>query len=177
MTFRLIHRDHLERMESSWNFHRVFIVMIKTISNFIFSLVQQGKPTSTNSDDAHPGVTCDGCDIAVVGYRYKCLECHDYDLCSPCHNKGAHADHDMVCIRKPKVPRIRIFRFPQKRFRMQCATGVGDSKKCRREDGKESESHSGDASNPCEEMMTNVASAFGLDPEVALSTAKLWSMI
>ena len=33
----------------------------------------------------HPGVICDECGAdPIVGTRHKCVQCEDYDLCSPC---------------------------------------------------------------------------------------------
>jgi len=52
--------------------------------------------------EEHPGVTCDGCDKPVVGFRYKCLECADYDLCGSCETKGRHSDHNMMRISGPQ---------------------------------------------------------------------------
>jgi len=48
----------------------------------------------------HPGVLCDGCDGGVVGYRYKCLTCPDYDLCAVCEMEGKHSNHVMIRIVK-----------------------------------------------------------------------------
>jgi len=44
----------------------------------------------------HPGVICDGCSGPVIGFRYKCMECPDYDLCSQCENKAVHPGHNMM---------------------------------------------------------------------------------
>lgn len=45
----------------------------------------------------HFGVTCDNCDQdPIIGFRYKCLECEDFDLCSKCESSMAHGDHAMI---------------------------------------------------------------------------------
>ena len=49
----------------------------------------------------HPLVTCDGCEGNVVGSRFKCSVCPDYDLCSSCEGKGIHAQHNLLRIRNP----------------------------------------------------------------------------
>ena len=54
--------------------------------------------------DLHDGFYCDGCDASPIrGVRFRCLECHDYDLCEACNNKGAaihNNRHVMLCIPK-----------------------------------------------------------------------------
>ena len=47
--------------------------------------------------DIHHGFKCDACDMQpIIGLRYKCLECPDFDLCNGCHKKEAHKEHKMV---------------------------------------------------------------------------------
>ncbi|CAD8205357.1 unnamed protein product [Paramecium octaurelia] len=42
----------------------------------------------------HPNHTCDGCQKQpIVGARFKCLECPDFDLCESCHSKNIHNNH------------------------------------------------------------------------------------
>ncbi|KAM9313435.1 sequestosome-1 [Gastrophryne carolinensis] len=65
----------------------------------------------TPQNVVHPNVTCDGCDGPVVGNRYKCLICPDYDLCSTCEGKGIHKEHNMIMFPTPlPFPRSRWFR-------------------------------------------------------------------
>ncbi len=48
----------------------------------------------------HVGVTCDSCGVCpIVGVRYKCSACPNYDLCEACEAKGVHSEHTFVKIR------------------------------------------------------------------------------
>ncbi|XP_011880269.1 PREDICTED: sequestosome-1 isoform X2 [Vollenhovia emeryi] len=49
----------------------------------------------------HPGVICDVCDKNICGYRFKCMHCPDYDLCTDCMNYGHHSEHYMVRMAQP----------------------------------------------------------------------------
>ncbi|CAF3809251.1 unnamed protein product [Rotaria sordida] len=51
----------------------------------------------------HVGVICDGCNRSpIIGIRYKCLECFDYDLCETCADQQLiHTHHVMAKIRTP----------------------------------------------------------------------------
>uniref|UniRef100_A0A8C5KE62 Sequestosome 1 n=1 Tax=Jaculus jaculus TaxID=51337 RepID=A0A8C5KE62_JACJA len=49
----------------------------------------------------HPNVICDGCNGPVVGTRYKCSVCPDYDLCSVCEGKGLHKEHSKLVFPNP----------------------------------------------------------------------------
>jgi len=53
--------------------------------------------------EEHPGVVCDGCDKPVTGFRYKCVQCPDYDLCGKCETKGMHSSHNMMRIATPEL--------------------------------------------------------------------------
>jgi len=59
----------------------------------------------------HPGVVCDGCDGPVLGPRYKCLACPDYDLCKICESRGLHSQHKMVRLPQPCKRDAKLAKF------------------------------------------------------------------
>ena len=66
--------------------------------HFEFDFSKFTKDTSAN----HEGVTCDGCNkVPIVGMRYKCDTCPDYDLCKDCKDKQMHDFHSFMEIEKP----------------------------------------------------------------------------
>lgn len=49
------------------------------------------------------GVECDGCHMKpVVGVRYKCLQCENFDLCENCEEKGEHSQHIFAKFKRPQ---------------------------------------------------------------------------
>lgn len=65
-------------------------------------LTQEGVNESADLN-LHPNVVCDSCDGSVLGFRYKCLQCRDYDLCFNCESKGFHSEHFMLRMPTPAV--------------------------------------------------------------------------
>ena len=57
----------------------------------------------------HPGVFCSGCKQAIVGIRYKCAVCKDFDFCEKCEEKsqGKHG-HPFLKINRPDLCPIEI---------------------------------------------------------------------
>lgn len=51
----------------------------------------------------HEGVQCDGCGIAnIIGIRFKCAVCKDFDFCEICEERLTHA-HPFIKIPKPEL--------------------------------------------------------------------------
>ncbi|KAF9993734.1 hypothetical protein BGZ80_001745 [Entomortierella chlamydospora] len=80
-----------------------------------------GQVNITINNTVHPGVICDGCNNGIVGIRYKCGNCADFDLCGNC--EASSYDHDpfhvFIKIRKPicnrATPPFRLLPFMYKR--------------------------------------------------------------
>ena len=66
-------------------------------------------------------VTCDGCKMdPLVGQRYRCSTCGNYDLCSACEKKGH--EHPLELVPQPtkmmmnKVKQKKLFSYSSKHF-------------------------------------------------------------
>ena len=62
------------------------------------------KDNPKKKETVHPGVICDGCNGPIVGARYKCVICKDFDYCEKCEKKsnGGHG-HPMLKIKNPEI--------------------------------------------------------------------------
>ena len=61
------------------------------------------KATTGNSLGYIHRNVCDGCKAVVKGFRYKCLQCPDFDLCGQCETAGMHPHHNMFRVAGPMV--------------------------------------------------------------------------
>ncbi|OWF51345.1 next to BRCA1 gene 1 protein-like [Mizuhopecten yessoensis] len=76
----------------------------------------QGEATpKTETPSSHPiyyheGIICNFCERVIVGVRYKCCYCVDYDLCEECEAvNGVHdSDHVFLKLRKPTTKLRRL---------------------------------------------------------------------
>ena len=48
-----------------------------------------------SAPEYHEGVLCDGCGFEMIGWRYKCKTCKDYNLCQNCKAENVHNQHDL----------------------------------------------------------------------------------
>jgi len=63
------------------------------------------EPSKESSADpmAHSNVRCDGCNVfPIVGARFNCTVCPDFDLCAKCESASVHpAEHPLLKFRQP----------------------------------------------------------------------------
>ena len=64
----------------------------------------------------HFGITCDGCNkFPIVGCRYKCSVCDDFDFCEECEKKlGEKHNHPFLKIYEPKMTPLALKCFGKK---------------------------------------------------------------
>lgn len=90
---------------------KVFVVKNAAVKSVQFqenpSIAPSAPTESTSAPNRayHKNVICDGCDKEIYGYRYKCLECADFDLCMECEPKQ-HNHHLMIRIAHPNDAEI-----------------------------------------------------------------------
>eukprot|EP00743_Colponemidia_sp_Colp-15_P001546 GILK01001688.1.p1 GENE.GILK01001688.1~~GILK01001688.1.p1 ORF type:complete len:665 (+),score=86.75 GILK01001688.1:126-2120(+) len=79
--------------------------ILAKVESSVMSAVQAASFKSTTSfpTSIHNKVTCDGCGmLPIVGIRYKCAVCADYDLCEECEEKQVHDYiHPFLKLRRP----------------------------------------------------------------------------
>ena len=66
---------------------------LKALSVFVERIEEQKEPESSQK---HSGIFCDYCKVQdFENYRYKCMTCQDYDLCSTCFEEGRTSRHHL----------------------------------------------------------------------------------
>merc|ERR1711963_874135 len=110
--------------------------VVKTEADFIpdhrAGNTNQENQNQKQDGEVHYGVSCDGCDGPVQGFRYKCMVCPDYDLCSLCEAKGLHPGHNMIRIASPESiwPRHFMNRLHKMNARAaRCHSSANETKK------------------------------------------------
>ncbi|XP_043468304.1 sequestosome-1 [Leptopilina heterotoma] len=93
---------------------------------------QQGtQATAPEEGVRHDGVTCDGCDKSVYGFRYKCIQCPDYDLCKECEGQSLHPEHCMLRLPIPMpYSKNRYIRHFGRRMNKYNGNSTDNTKEC-----------------------------------------------
>ena len=64
--------------------------------------VEWKKSPETSEKAIHHNIACDGCNVSpIVGNRFKCVACPDFDLCEACDAKGEYLHHSLLKISRP----------------------------------------------------------------------------
>ena len=64
---------------------------------------EQAEMPKNVEERVHQNITCDGCSTSpIVGIRYKCAECPNFDLCSKCEENGVHEEHTFLKVKIPQ---------------------------------------------------------------------------
>ena len=90
------------------NKKKKFKIMLQVIRKEIQSCVPRLLTYHQNQEElsaVHTGVTCDSCNMSpIIGTRYKCSVCHNFDFCTNCERNVQHL-HPFLKIRSPvKAP-------------------------------------------------------------------------
>ena len=102
-------KDNVKDTKAEQNVKKVFKNCKNGKGKFIHKMMKKfifGGNCNKNDDKyahvVHQKVTCDGCNKApIVGVRYKCSECPDFDLCQECEAKDVHNHHVFLKLKFP----------------------------------------------------------------------------
>jgi len=121
--------------------------------------------------NSHEGVICDGCSTSpIVGIRWKCSVCPDYDLCEACETKGVHdASHPLL---KVAQPMLRARGCPYMRAR-NCAPGQCPPGRC---GGRNGSWNAANNSRYLARFVSDVSVPDGSVSQPAETFIKIWRM-
>jgi len=81
------------------------IIALTEMSGPVYKLIvnikseKESEDVSSKESQIHSGIVCDACEkTPIVGHRYKCIVCDDFDLCGSCEVAGRHPGHNMIRI-------------------------------------------------------------------------------
>ena len=71
--------------------------------------VKKSNVNDGKKEIVHSGVVCKGCKGDIIGVRYKCTICEDFDFCEKCEekNQGRHG-HPLLKINRPDMCPVAI---------------------------------------------------------------------
>jgi hypothetical protein len=76
--------------------HELVNELLTKISN-LHQPIQQQQQHKQQQEVKHIGITCSNCKQPnIVGIRYKCIKCNNYNLCETCENLCIHDIHHIL---------------------------------------------------------------------------------
>lgn len=126
----------------------------------------------------HPNIICDVCDKNICGFRFKCMQCPDYDLCTDCIAFGYHPEHYMVRMTEP----LDLSNYDVRRLAHHMRKFTGVMKKATemshgRDDETRRRSHRGSGRRGCPMFNASVDGNISIDPSVIVPLTKFVSQI
>ena len=97
--------DYCEKCyEKEKNNHRHEFKNFEDI-NFYEKIIKKKKIENPEGKPVHHGYICDGCEMEpIIGNRYKCTVCDDFDYCEACEEKFKDQHkHPFLKIYKPSM--------------------------------------------------------------------------
>jgi len=85
----------------------IILEQLPIIASLTKDLIQDNKteqqiPKLEENTSIHRHVRCDGCNVdPIVGIRYKCYACHNFDYCEKCEATQEH-DHPFIKFKQPQ---------------------------------------------------------------------------
>ena len=77
--------------------HELINELLTKISNLHQQQQQQQQHKQQQQQVKHIGITCSNCKQPnIVGIRYKCIKCNNYNLCETCENLCIHDIHHIL---------------------------------------------------------------------------------
>uniref|UniRef100_A0A1I7TUB2 ZZ-type domain-containing protein n=1 Tax=Caenorhabditis tropicalis TaxID=1561998 RepID=A0A1I7TUB2_9PELO len=91
----------IEKIQKQFERVSALETMVADIHSKESSLIRENEPVNRPFPPTKHSASCDACLGDIVGHRYKCLQCADYDLCEKCEKKSIHYEHALVRIVHP----------------------------------------------------------------------------
>jgi hypothetical protein len=85
---------------------RLIETELNKVASSVFNDLVKGKDLPASNSESipviHSTVACDGCDVSpIVGIRYKCIVCKNFDYCEVCEENLNH-EHSFIKILRPE---------------------------------------------------------------------------
>ena len=98
-------RDQIELLQNVKNSYEVKLKEYEDqVKNIKYEINKNPNPNTIKCETIHEGIKCQKCfQEPIIGYRYKCSVCNDYNLCQNCEEKNSISEdhqHDFIKIKK-----------------------------------------------------------------------------
>jgi len=84
-------RDQIELLQNVKNSYEVKLKEYEDqVKNIKYEINKNPNPNTIKCETIHEGIKCQKCfQEPIIGYRYKCSVCNDYNLCQNCEEKNS----------------------------------------------------------------------------------------